>query len=164
MTTYVHLFRKIDVTDLDRLYDLKINSQDVTHNLFLKNKAEQLEWFESLKNNEKELAFIYQKNNEDIGFYYIRDIDWISRNHSFSYYIYKQHRGKGYGLEMLNDAIEYSFNTLNMNKIHGEVLSNNPKSIHIIKKCNFNILFTKKNHCYKQGEYHDSLYFEIERK
>ena len=163
MSIYTNLFRKIDVADLDRLYDLKINSQNFTNSLFLKNKTEQAQWFESLKNNQRELALIYQKNNEDVGFYYIRDIDWISRNHNFSYYIYEQYREKGNGFKMLSDAIDYSFYTLNMNKIYGEVLSNNLASIHIIKKCGFKILCSKKNHCYKNGKYYDSLYFELEK-
>ena len=157
------MFRKVGVDDLDALYELKLETQNNTNDLFLKNKEEQLYWLESVNANANCLPLIYTKENVDTGFYYIRDIDWISRHHCFSYYLFKEHRGKKLSKGFLSDGINYSFNTLNMNKIYGEVLTNNHVSVNVIKSLGFQILCEKKNHCYKNDEYHNVLYFELEK-
>jgi|TARA_R110000824_G_scaffold116197_1_gene267572 [ribosomal protein S5]-alanine N-acetyltransferase len=154
-------FRKIERDDLNELKLLKYESYEVTHGMFNSNDEEQTKWFQVISDSKNDTPMIYEDEGEKIGFYYIREIDWISRHHNFSYYVFPQHRGKGFGSVILNKGLQYSFDRLNMNKVYAHVLSTNKISLKLMTSVGFYPVGVLKNHVFKNGMYIDDNILEI---
>jgi UDP-4-amino-4,6-dideoxy-N-acetyl-beta-L-altrosamine N-acetyltransferase len=131
-------FEKLDERHLEKLHNLKIESKDKVNRLYLNNLTDQKQWFQKINNSPNNICLIAKNAIEhEIGVYFIKDIDWINRHHDFTYYVFPEHRGKGLGVEVLKAGLHFSFSTLNLDKVYGEVLSSNKHSRHIMEKCGF---------------------------
>jgi RimJ/RimL family protein N-acetyltransferase len=154
-------FRKVERDDLKKLFELKKETQNSVNGIFIKTFEEQLQWYENTLKSNETYPLIYEIDGKSVGFFLVRDIDWICRHNIFSYYLFSESRGKGFGKSLLSDGLEFCFNVLNMEKVYGEVLKDNIISAKIMKSCGFSLVGIRKNHVFKNGNFIDVLHYEI---
>ena len=75
-----------------------------------------------------------------------------------------EQQGKGFGNEAMKLIINYSFNTLNMNKISLEVVENNIAALNLYRKLGFIEEGRLKRHFYLDGKYFDVFVLSLFRK
>jgi len=66
-----------------------------------------------------------------------------------------ERRGKGLGGEMVELAIEYAFDHLNLHKVVCEVLATNPRAADLYRRLGFVDEGVLRQHVYKGGDYRD---------
>ncbi len=150
--------RHINSGDLNWLYDCKIKYRQFLQRPFFGTIDTQKEWIKTLGSNN--FGLMIERGNCAVGFYYIKNIDWINSHHEFTYWANPEVLGKGYGKLILKKGLEYSFDTLGIRKVYGEVLSNNPASIKVMKGCGFQEIGVRKNHCFNNGQSIDIIIME----
>ena len=75
----------------------------------------------------------------------------------------KEEWGKGYGTDALCALLDFSFNTLNLQKVDLMVKENNERAIHLYRKCGFNEVGRLPRHEYRGGKYIDMLWMSVLR-
>ena len=121
------------------------------------------EWLEnSLKNNDFNFAIVNLENDKLIGNCGIMHINQKDRCAELGIFIgSEEHRGKGYGTEVLRILLDYCFNYLNLNNIHLGVMSFNERAINCYKKVGFKE-YGRRRECYfLNGKYYDNVYMDI---
>jgi RimJ/RimL family protein N-acetyltransferase len=164
-------FRKLEETDLPKLKELKDESWFGTVNTACLNMYDQIRWFESISNDKSSLYFIIRTGSvtyrvpgsKDIGFYGITDINNVNRSCSFTHSLFKDYRGKGYGLLSLCAAIDMTFEVFNLRRIDTWILENNCAEISIVGNVGFVEEGIKRKAIYKCGEYLDCKLFGLLR-
>ncbi|MCF9532644.1 spermidine N1-acetyltransferase [Vibrio parahaemolyticus] len=109
-------------------------------------------WFEEPYESYDELEELYRKHIHDdaerrfvvedadgilIGLVEQIEINYIHRSAEFQIIIAPDHQGRGYAMEMIHRALDYSFSILNLRKIYLLVAVENEVAIHLYKKCGF---------------------------
>jgi UDP-4-amino-4,6-dideoxy-N-acetyl-beta-L-altrosamine N-acetyltransferase len=97
-----------------------------------------------------------------IGFIGLTNIDYVHRKAEYGWLLLDpQFRGKKFGDEAELLIHTYAFDTLNLNKVTGEVLSGNELVIKQHERNGYKVTGIFKNHIYKNGKYHDVVWIEI---
>lgn len=80
----------------------------------------------------------------------------ISRTHHRAEYgrflIAPGHRRQGYGRDALYLLLDFAFNTLNLNRVYGDILANNHAAIALDERLGFTLEGTFSQHVYKHGK------------
>ena len=127
------------------------------------------EWFDALKNKENEVYFsILLLEQEDpekiIGNCAIQNIDAKNRACSCGITIgEKEYQNKGLGTEAMEMLVEYSFNTLNMNRIELTVYEFNTRAYKSYQNVGFVEEGRKRQARYHNGKYYDEIIMAILR-
>lgn len=66
-----------------------------------------------------------------------------------------EHRRQGYGRDALYLLLDLAFNTLNLNRVYGDILANNHAAIALDERLGFTLEGTFSQHVYKHGKYLD---------
>lgn len=98
---------------------------------------------------------IFLQGEEEIGFVKF-EMKAINKNAYITYYVKKQHRGKGLGLAMLKSAIKFGFEEMNLNRFTAEVYEYNIPSINILLKLGF-----KEEGKLRKAKFHKSEFWDI---
>lgn len=94
------------------------------------------------------LYFVIIHQTNVIGQIYLKHIDNIKKSVEFGIALVNDSvKGKGYGTEAINLLINYTFNTLNMDKIFADSVLRNTKSQHILEKIGF--IYTHEDSVFK---------------
>jgi RimJ/RimL family protein N-acetyltransferase len=124
------------------------------------------EWFDKLKNREDFFLFsifILQETNREriIGNCSI-NVDWKNRVGTCGIVIgEKDCLSKGYGTEAMKLLIDYSFNTLNLNKVELDTYEFNIRAYKSYKKAGFIEEGRRRQAIYVNGKYHDRIILGI---
>lgn len=166
MFNYELTLRKANKYDLTCLFNLKNEAHEMHHRVALINEDDQEKWFESLDKEvyqPKNLILIGldPKSNNEIGAFFLTNINYINRTADVGLDVYKEHRGKGFGTRFMHSGIYFCRDILNLRKLSCEILENNHPSQKMCKKNNFVHEGTKKEQVYKAGKYIDSLVYGL---
>ena len=97
-----------------------------------------------------------------IGHVSLHDIDHLNRNAFLGVFIGdEKHRGKGYGAEVIQLAIDFGFKTLNLHNIMLSVHADNSAAIACYKKAGFRETGRRREWVFKDGKYVDKIYMDI---
>jgi len=137
------------------------NHPDPRSNLFyaLPTSLQQLkERIDSLLTDPSVVLFTIcrKEDDEPIGKTALLRIDWVGR--MAIYYIGiadKINWAKGYGSEVTKLMVDYSFNTLNLNRIQLHVAIENKAAVKVYEKTGFKIEGTLREAMYHDGKYCD---------
>lgn len=77
------------------------------------------------------------------------------------YYIEKESWGQGFATEALAEIIKFAFKKLKLHKVFAHHYKLNPASGRVMQKCNMEVEGVLKEHVYKNGIYHDDIYYGI---
>lgn len=83
----------------------------------------------------------------------LKNINKIDRTAEYAIVVRKNKWGTGIAKEATNQIINYGFNTLNLEKIYLNVLSNNIRANKFYEKMGFELEGTFKNHVFINGKY-----------
>lgn len=123
-------------------------------------------WYqEKVLNDDSQINFEIREGARDrlVGHCSLGNIDWVHRHAEFGIYIGDlDYHGGGYASDALRTLIEYGFNTLNLNKIWGEVHGYN-NAIDKFKHIGFKEDGVLREHHYSDGNFHDSRIVSILR-
>ena len=141
--------------------DKKLRFVGLFHPFPVSNELEK-DWCEEIVNDRsnKTVYFAIEENEENrmIGYFQLKNIDWISNTCEFSIIIGKESdRGKGYGKEALLLCLQYTFESLNLRKISLDVLVENKTAIALYEKIGFIKEGIRKKHVFYDGKYWDIL-------
>ena len=130
--------------------------------------AEEKKWIEKLyattPPNDIVFGIELKKTSKLIGVIGLHDLDWISRKAVTGTKIGDPNlRGRGLGTEAKLLLLEYAFNTLGLNRIHGEVIAYNQASRRYAKKCGYRHEGILRQAIYKNGQYHDLIIHSVLR-
>jgi RimJ/RimL family protein N-acetyltransferase len=105
------------------------------------------------------------EDNEPIGQTALVRIDWVGRMAIFYIGIAdKSNWNKGYGSEATRLVVDYSFNTLNLNRVQLHVAVENATAVKVYKNIGFEIEGTLREAMYHKGKYCDFYVMGILRK
>ena len=147
---------------LQTLKELKDESWFGTHGITFNNMLQQKNWYNHL-DNQTSMVFIVYKDEEAVGTYKLKYIDWISRSYTSSHDVFKEHRGKGLSKPVLEAGIDFGFEVLNMNRLDTEVLENNIASLKSALWVGFQKEGVRRKAVHKCGDYLDSIFLGILR-
>ncbi len=125
------------------------------------------EWMETLKEREDTIHFSIVIPNEDgseilIGNCGIHKIDWKNRVGELGIVIgEKEYQNEGFGTEAIEILLEYSFNTVNLNRIELLVYDYNVRAMKAYKKVGFIEEGRKRQFMWYKGAYHDAIMMGI---
>lgn len=126
------------------------------------------EWFENTLNDKSNRNIYFGidmlNTNEFIGIVQLNQIDYISGTALLGFVIGDiNHRGKGFGFELLSLVIDYAFFTLNLRKITTYNISNNDSTFFLQKKIGFIQEGNLRSHIYQDGNYLDVVVLSLFR-
>lgn len=93
------------------------------------------------KYDEDESGIIFIAVNEKgtpVGHFLLKDIDYVKESAYVAFVVIDpEFRGKGYGTEMMNQAVKYGFEVLNVSRLTLGVYDNNSNAYACYKKAGF---------------------------
>lgn len=119
------------------------------------------EW---LKHNSNQYQFAVVRLEDDllIGNCGIQGIDQLRQCAEVGLFIGdEENRSKGYGEEVLNLLLDYSFDYLNLNNVMLKVFSFNERAITCYKKVGFKEIGRRRQSYYLKGKFYDDVYMDI---
>jgi len=119
------------------------------------------EW---LKHNSNQYQFAIVRLEDDllIGNCGIQGIDQLRQCAEVGLFIGdEENRSKGYGEEVLNLLLDYSFDYLNLNNVMLKVFSFNERAITCYKKVGFKEIGRRRQSYYLKGKFYDDVYMDI---
>jgi RimJ/RimL family protein N-acetyltransferase len=170
-------FREGKITYLRPLLesDLKVEYLSWLNNPELNKYSDSFRTFPTFENDLKVFLSNYQKDSNNIVFAMcckktgthfgncsLNNIDWINRRAQFNINIGIAKYRALHFLDVLSIIAEYSFNTLNLNKITGGAENIDLLKLH--ERLGWNKEGVLANHIYRNGEYHDVVIFALLRK
>lgn len=87
------------------------------------------------------------------------DLRVFNKNAYITFYVIPQERGKGYGKKIVESAIEYARNEMNLHRLTAEVYEYNLPSVKIMESLNFVLEGKLREAKYHNGKYWDILVF-----
>lgn len=118
------------------------------------------EFYDDTKsNNHIVFATCCKKTGEHFGNCSIDNIDWINRNAHFNINIGLKKYRTIHFLDILNVIAEYSFNTLNLNKLCGG--AEIPGILELHKRMGWKLEGVLRKHFFREGKYVDLTLFSI---
>jgi RimJ/RimL family protein N-acetyltransferase len=158
------VLRPIQFEDWEKTYiwrnDMFIKVSTLSHPFPITREMEK-KWYEEILINKSNtylpFTVLEKKTNEIIGYFSLNSINWISRNCFVSGAIgEKTNIGKGYGKEAVELLLDYSFNSLNLEKVSAYVVSGHP-ALKTWEKTGAKVEGTLHKHTFNNGSYHDVI-------
>ena len=161
--------KKIDVTYAKNLYDYIYSDIDYYkyyYSLPFENFEEYYKLVESyddyyLNGNYFRWGLVLKETNEMIGIVQFHSKDMLNDACKLGYILGKNYQHNGYMEEALNKIIEFFFNNLPIHRIEAEVVTDNLKSLKLVKKLNMTYEGIRKESYKYQDRYYDQALFSI---
>ena len=166
----MHIIREsIKKKHLQMILDWRSTCPETLRTPFDVSIEEQEKWYmENVSNrNSKTRYFIFHEKNgkSNLGYGGVEFISLENRNAEISLLVNPDYQGKGYGKNIVDNILTYSFFTLNLESVHGECYYCGNvgfwEKISDKYKAKKSLLHNRK---YWNGKYYDSFYFTITKK
>lgn len=106
----------------------------------------------------KKIFLVDNEEHKTIGLIYIKNIKWEYRNCEIGIVIYdKNSRGKGYGKDAMETALNFVFEEMNIHLIYLHVAQDNTNAIELYKKLGFDAEGILQDRYYKNNTYHNLI-------
>ncbi len=119
------------------------------------------QWFKNVNSSKTEHDFIFTIDHTDTGFVSFKDIDHHNHHCYWGFYIGEAQSPKGSGSVMGFLALEWAFQQLEVEKVYGEVLSNNEKSLSYHQSLGFRKEGHFRNHIVRKNKYLDVIRYGL---
>ena len=134
------LLRPLQLSDLDFLFEIENNKENWRYGTENKQytKEELTDYITNAKQvitNAGQFRFVIDMENNPIGF--IDLFDDTANSAGVGIIIAKKYRKKGFAKEVLKLLIDYSTNTLKIEKLHCNIQEDNFASINLFTSCGF---------------------------
>lgn len=149
--------RSVTNNDIDMIFEWR-NRDQIRKNMYNHEIIEYTthkKWFEKMLASSDSQYFIYEQEERPLGLVSFTNIDYDNGHASWAFYS-SDFSVRGVGSEMERLALQYAFNSLNLNKLCCEVLDFNFPVVRFHQKHGFKLEGIKKQH-YKR----DDIYYDI---
>ncbi len=138
--------------------------RDNSHATFPNTYSRTLSYLESVEKSKTEIVFAIRwiKNDTHIGNISVQNINWINRSAEIAIIIgNKKYWNKGAGSEAYRLVIDYSFLTLNLNRLSSGQTVTNTGMINVCEKSGMKKEGILREALYKNGKYTDAVIYSI---
>ena len=105
-----------------------------------------------------DFAICLKSNHQMIGELVIMDIDQVNKHAGFRISMCNiALTGQGYGTQAIRLALDFVFNTLNLEQLELEVYSHNQRGLHVYQKLGFKVVDIIKNALNYKGKHSDEI-------
>ena len=123
-----------------------------------------IDGFRRVKRDSWEMfALVIKSSNEVIGIIELDKIDYVTRSAEAGYHLCKKWWGNGYAAEALRELLRFSFNELNLNRIHAAYDPRNPNSGRVMQKAGMLYEGTLRQCEMRNGVLVDRIYYAMLR-
>jgi diamine N-acetyltransferase len=123
-------------------------------------------WFEKLLQRPDEKLWIAEtiEDHKAIGTAGLTHLDWRSRKAELSrILISPECRKRGLGRELINLALHYVFNHLNLNRLYCQTFADNQAAVNLYERSGFKREGLFRQSVFKEGSYRDVVFMAILR-
>ena len=126
-------------------------------------EIQQLQWWESISKNKNNTVYcIFHETPEKvIGVWKLQDLDDTNRCTEMGMDIFKEYRGKGFGLKSFYMIFKYLFESINVHTIYAKVGEYNETSLIAAQKAGYKITGRIPESLYRKGKYWDNILLAI---
>ena len=126
-------------------------------------EIQQLQWWESISKNKNNTVYcIFHETPEKvIGVWKLQDLDDTNRCTEMGMDIFKEYRGKGFGLKSFYMIFKYLFESINVHTIYAKVGEYNETSLIAAQKAGYKITGRIPESLYRKGNYWDNILLAI---
>lgn len=126
-------------------------------------EIQQLQWWESISKNKNNTVYcIFHETPEKvIGVWKLQDLDDTNRCTEMGMDIFKEYRGKGFGLKSFHMIFKYLFESINVHTIYAKVGEYNETSLIAAQKAGYKITGRIPESLYRKGKYWDNILLAI---
>jgi RimJ/RimL family protein N-acetyltransferase len=148
------------------------NDPDIRDNIlgyrFPITEAMEAEWVDAvLKDQSRSRIVLAIEDKSDgtfVGFVYLNNIDWFSRNAEFGILIGERGRhGKGLARDALALIVDYAFEMLNLHKLYLRVVAFNKRALRLYRAFGFAQEGIQREQVFLRGRYHDVVFMGLLR-
>src|SRR5215831_18888714 len=168
-----HLARLRPLRAADRTTSVRWrNDPDIRDNIlgyrFPITEAMEAEWVDAvLKDQSRSRIVLAIEDKSDgafVGFVYLNNIDWFSRNAEFGILIGERSRhGKGLARDALALIVDYAFEMLNLHKLYLRVVAFNKRALRLYSAFGFAQEGIQREQAFLRGRYHDVVFMGLLR-
>ncbi len=158
-------FRAVEKSDLE-LIRKEHNEEQVL--LMLRDPAiiselQQIHWWEKISKSRTDTVYcIYLENPATvIGVWKLQGLDETNRCTEMGMDIFRNYRGKGFGLKSFQMIFKYLFDSLNIHTIYAKVGAYNEISLTAAQKAGFKITGKIPETLFRKGKYWDNILLSI---
>lgn len=126
-------------------------------------ELQQIQWWESISKNRNNTVYcIFHETPENvIGVWKLQDLDDTNRCTEMGMDIFKNYRGKGFGLKSFKMIFKYIFENLNIHTIYAKVGAYNETSLIAAQKAGYKISGKIPESLFRKGMYWDNVLLSI---
>ena len=126
-------------------------------------ELQQIQWWESISKNRNNTVYcIFHETPENvIGVWKLQDLDDTNRCTEMGMDIFKNYRGKGFGLKSFKMIFKYIFENLNIHTIYAKVGAYNETSLVAAQKAGYKISGKIPESLFRKGVYWDNILLSI---
>lgn len=151
--------RLLERKDISILYKL-CNEEKVKRYNIIQNDIQVNKYNKEKGNLRKALSIINEKNVL-VGFITYKENNYCKNVYSIGITIGSRYWNRSYGQDSIKVLLNYLFEELNAIRIELEVIKSNFRAINCYKKCGFVEESIRRNKCYVDGEYVDTIIMRI---
>ncbi|MES2590497.1 MAG: UDP-4-amino-4,6-dideoxy-N-acetyl-beta-L-altrosamine N-acetyltransferase [Bacteroidota bacterium] len=119
-------------------------------------EEQQKNWYSKISKDETSKYWIIEYDNKKLGLAWLTDINKTLNSCFWAFYLGDTSvRGAGIGGKVEYQVLKYVFDELNLNKLRCEVFIFNESVIKMHEKFGFRREAFYREHCYKNGKFHD---------
>ena len=161
--------KKIDVSYAKDLYDNIYHDIDYYkyyYSVAFENFEEYQKLIETyaeyyLKGNYFRWGLVLKETNEMIGMVQLHGKDTLNDSCKLGYTLGKKYQGNGYMKEALEKIIDFTFTSLPVHRIEAEVVTENKKSLKLVKKLNMTYEGIRRESYKYQDNYYNQAIFSL---
>lgn len=157
--------REMRSSDLDLVLSWR-NSPRIRNSSYndqLIQREDHLAWFSKLQESSDRVCLIFEIDHTPAGVIQFFDISRVEHKCKWGFYLGREDLPVGTGSKMGQLALDYAFNTLGVDCVLGEALSNNDRSIQFHKKLGFVQDGLIERSLHRDGSWIDIHLFSVER-
>ena len=126
-------------------------------------ELQQIQWWESISKNRNNTVYcIFHETPENvIGLWKLQDLDDTNRCTEMGMDIFKNYRGKGFGLKSYKMMFKYISENLNVHTIYAKVGAYNETSLIAAQKAGYKISGKIPESLFRKGMYWDNILLSI---
>ena len=126
-------------------------------------ELQQLQWWESISKNKSNTVYciFHEKPEKVIGVWKLQDLDDTNRCTEMGMDIFKEYRGKGFGLKSFHMIFKYLFESINVHTIYAKVGEYNETSLIAAQKAGYKVTGRIPESLYRNGKYWDNILLAI---
>jgi len=148
--------RPVEISDSEIIRQWRMSSHVAINfpSSFSVDSEQQVDWVNSILNNESVEYYIISENNQHklVGLIFLQDIDRKNLNAEFGYYIGDlDYHGTGVAIDAEMLLLDHAFNSMGMHKIYCESLEYNNNVLSLHKQFGFIQEGVRREHINKDG-------------